>query len=65
MENFQAIQTLNSVTLFLITPSSLTDYTQIWIHLPFLGIYGSKLTNSFIWKISPLLKSPLLKSPTI
>ena len=31
---------------------------KIWIHLPFLGKYGTKLTNSFIWKISPLLISP-------
>ena len=31
---------------------------KIWIHLPFLGKYGTKLMNSFIWKISPLLISP-------
>jgi hypothetical protein len=31
---------------------------KIWIHLPFLGKYGTKLTNNFIRKISPLLKSP-------
>ena len=32
--------------------------TKIWIHLPFLGKYGTKLINNFIRKISPLLKSP-------
>ena len=32
--------------------------TKIWIHLPFLGKNGTKLTNNFIRKISPLLKSP-------
>ena len=32
--------------------------TRIWIHLPFLCKYGTKLTNNFIRKISPLLKSP-------
>ena len=32
--------------------------TKIWINLPFLGKYGTKLTNNFIRKISPLLKSP-------
>ena len=35
-----------------------TTTTKIWIHLPFLGKYGTKLTNNFIRKISPLLKSP-------
>ena len=28
------------------------------VNLPFLGKYGTKLTKSFIRKISPLLKSP-------
>ena len=32
--------------------------TKIWINLPFLGKYGTKLTNNFIREISPLLKSP-------
>ena len=35
-----------------------TTTTKVWIHLPFLGKYGTKLTNNFIRKISPLLKSP-------
>ena len=38
----------------IIEPSTI----KIWIHLPFLGKYGTKLTNSFIRKKSPLLKSP-------
>jgi hypothetical protein len=32
--------------------------TKICNHLPFLGKYGTKLTNNVIRKISPLLKSP-------
>jgi hypothetical protein len=35
-----------------------TTTTKIWIHLPFLGKYGTKLTNNFIPRIIPLLKSP-------
>ena len=38
----------------IIEPSAI----KIWIYLPFLGKYGTKLTNSFIRKISPLLKFP-------
>ena len=38
--------TTNSVTI------------KIWIHLPFLGKYRTKLTNRFFRKISPLLTSP-------
>ena len=43
-----------------VTDNSLIEpiTVKIWIHLPFLGKYGTKLTNSFIRKISPLLKSP-------
>ena len=42
------------------TDNSITEptTTKIWIHLPLLGKYGTKLTNSFIRKISPPLKYP-------
>ena len=43
-----------------VTDNSLIEpiTVKIWIYLPFLGKYGTKLTNSFIRKISPLLKAP-------
>ena len=54
---------LNRISLFIIfhvSNNAVIDptTTKIWIHLPFLGKYGTKLTNNFIRKISPLLKSP-------
>ena len=41
-----------------VTDNSIIEPTaiKIWIHLPFLGKYGTKLTNSFIRKRSSLLK---------
>ena len=43
----------------IVTDNSTIEPTtiKIWIHLPFLDKYGTKLTNSFIREISPLLKS--------
>ena len=40
-----------------VTDNSIIEPTtsEIRIHFPFLGKYETKLTNSFIWKISPLL----------
>jgi hypothetical protein len=32
--------------------------TKIWIHLPLVGKYATKLINNFIRKISHVLKSP-------
>jgi hypothetical protein len=34
---------------------------KICIKLPFLGKYGTKLTRSFIRKVTPLLKSPCVQ----
>ena len=44
-----------------VTDNSLIEpiTVKIWIHLSFLGKYGTKLTNRFIRKIRPLLKSPV------
>ena len=33
-----------------------TIFPKIWIHLPYLGKYGTRLTHSFINRITPLLK---------
>ena len=47
----------------LFSPSTTTDnlnvenLNKIWIQLPYIGKHGTRLTNSFIRKITPLLKS--------
>ncbi len=38
--------------------SATSNPIKIWIQLPFLGKCGTKLTRSFIRKVTPLLKSP-------
>ena len=36
--------------------NSTRNIPKIWIHLPYLGQYGTRLTHSFINRITPLLK---------